>query len=74
MWQRTVADDDLALLISSMNINLVPDSKACFKSMLHIMPQWRLTVPVTVKCLTNLIALSNKWKIHYATVNFPLVG
>ena len=69
MWQRTVADDDVALLISSTNRNIVPDDKEYFKIMLHIMPQWRLTVPVTVKFLTNLIAQSNNWKIHYATVN-----
>ena len=44
-----------------MEINLEPDDKARFKYLLHMMPQLRLIVPVTVKYIINIDAPVAKW-------------
>ena len=51
-----------------MEINITPDHNAHFKDVLHVIPQCILTVPVTVKYLTNLDAPVAKSKIHHTTV------
>ena len=62
-----------------MERNCAPDDKACFKDSFHMIPKWRLTVPVTVKYLISLDAPVTKWKMNYATVtptatNYVLKG
>ena len=51
-----------------MEIIFAPDYKARFKDALHLMPQWKLTVTVTVKYLWNIDAPFTKWKMNYTTV------
>ena len=63
-----MTQDNVTLLTSRIEINLAPSDKACSKDALNMMPQWRLTVPVTVKYLTNLDAPVAKSKIHHTTV------
>ena len=38
----------ITLLISRMEKNIEPGDKACFNNGLHVIPQWRQTVTVTV--------------------------
>ena len=47
--------NDVSLLMSGMEIYLAPDDKACFKDIIHAIPQWRLTINVTVKYLRNIM-------------------
>ena len=53
-------DYDVTLLKSRMEINISPDDKASLKDILHVIPQWRLTVTITVKYLRDIYALVMK--------------
>ena len=63
-----MTDDDVTFLKGMIGINLAPDYKYHLNDELHIILQWRLNVPVTVKYLRNFYAPVIKWKIHYTTV------
>ena len=58
----------MTLLTIKIEINIATDDKSHFKDLIHVMPWWRVTVPVTVKYLINIDAPVSKWKIHYTTV------
>ena len=55
----------MTLLTIRMERNITPDYKIHFKDALHVMYQWRLTVPITVKYLINIDAPVVKCKMHY---------
>ena len=63
-----MTNDDVTLLTNTMEINHATDDRENFKDTIHMVPQWRLTVPIIVKYLINIYASVSKWKIHYTTV------
>ena len=62
--QITVIDYYVVFLKSRMERNITSYNKDCFKYKLHVMSQWRLTVPAPVNYLRNIYAPIAKWKIH----------
>ena len=68
VWQGTVTGNNVTLLMSITEINISPYYKDSFKDALHMMPQWRLTVSITVDHLRNIDTPVTKLKIHYNTI------
>ena len=67
-WQGTVTDNHMDFLNSRMKRNIAPDERAQFKDALHVILQWRLTVPITVEYIIDIDTTVKKLEMCYITV------
>ena len=63
-----MTDNNVKLLTNGMERNIAPDYKDPLRDALHVIPQWKLTVLVTVKYPINIDAPAAKWKIYFTIV------
>ena len=63
-----MTDNDVTLLVIRMERNHALNDWDHFKDALQMMPQWRLTDPITVKYLINIDVPVVKFKVNYTTI------